>query len=75
MLSKLFDEFQEIHSKNIQMMKELAENGWFISPFEESGNLEFLFQHSVDFKKYDTDMIAYMNLTQLSHIKPSSFLV
>lgn len=62
MLSKLFDEFQEIHSKNIQMMKELAENGWFISPFEESGNLEFLFQHSVDFKKYDTDMIAYMNL-------------
>ena len=41
MLSKLFDEFQEIHSKNIQMMKELAENGWFISPFEESGNLEF----------------------------------
>ncbi len=62
MSSKLFDELQEIHSKNIQMMKELAKNGWFISPFEKSENLEFLFEKSVDFEKLDVDMIAYVNL-------------
>lgn len=61
MFNKLFDELKVIHSKNIQMMKELAENGWFISPFEKSGNLEFLFESSKDFKKFDLEMIVYIN--------------
>ena len=61
MFNRIFDEFKTIHEKNIQMVKELAEKGWFVSPFEVGGNVEFLFENPSDMGILDTNMIVYIN--------------